>query len=186
MTCNVYLVLENVMKPHHLWKPVSYDEFLLSFQVQVPSAQLLAGLQVQSGVSTGGTPVATLVKTVSAPSTLVHTPTSVTLPVSAINVTLPQARVTTAATVAKATTTQQVCNCVILSWTGLLLTECRKCIILCYITFWKKIYILFKLVTGSAQHFFTTAAFSKAAVLDGSEGPSRTTAGREDSRRCRT
>ncbi|XP_050722344.1 helicase domino-like [Eriocheir sinensis] len=76
-------------------------------QVQVPSAQLLAGLQVQSGVSTGGTPVATLVKTVSAPSTLVHTPTSVTLPVSAINVTLPQARVTAAATVAKATTTQQ-------------------------------------------------------------------------------
>ncbi|KAG0717332.1 Helicase domino [Chionoecetes opilio] len=76
-------------------------------QVQVPSAQLLAGLQVQSGVSSGGAPVATLVKTVSAPSTLVHTPTSVTLPVSAINVTLPQARVTTAATVAKATTTQQ-------------------------------------------------------------------------------
>lgn len=78
------------------------------FQVQVPSGQLLAGFQVQSGVSTGGTPVATLVKTVSAPSTLVHTPTSVTLPVSAINVTLPQARVTAAATVAKATTTQQV------------------------------------------------------------------------------
>ncbi|KAG7162494.1 putative helicase domino-like 3 [Homarus americanus] len=76
-------------------------------QVQVPSAQLLAGLQVQGCVSGGGTPVATLVKTVSAPSTLVHTPTSVTLPVSAINVTLPQARVTTAATVAKAATTQQ-------------------------------------------------------------------------------
>ncbi|XP_037797000.1 uncharacterized protein LOC119592240 [Penaeus monodon] len=76
-------------------------------QVQVPSAQLLAGLQVQGGASGGGTPVATLVKTVSAPSTLVHTPTSVTLPASAINVTLPQARVTTAATVAKANTTQQ-------------------------------------------------------------------------------
>ncbi|KAK8744191.1 hypothetical protein OTU49_001046, partial [Cherax quadricarinatus] len=76
-------------------------------QVQVPSAQLLAGLQVQSGVSGSGMPVATLVKTVSAPSTLVHTPTTVTLPVSAINVTLPQARVTTAATVAKAATTQQ-------------------------------------------------------------------------------
>lgn len=75
-------------------------------QVQVPSAQLLAGLQVQGGVSGGGTPVATLVKTVSTPSTLVHTPT--TIPVSAINVTLPQARVTTAATVAKAATTQQV------------------------------------------------------------------------------
>nr|XP_045582866.1 helicase domino-like isoform X2 [Procambarus clarkii] len=75
-------------------------------QVQVPSAQLLAGLQVQGSVS-GGTPVATLVKTVSAPSTMVHTPTTVTLPVSAINVTLPQARVTTAATVAKAATTQQ-------------------------------------------------------------------------------
>lgn len=78
--------------------------------MQVPSAQLLAGLQVQGGASGGGTPVATLVKTVSAPSTLVHTPTSVTLPASAINVTLPQARVTTAATVAKANTTQQVCG----------------------------------------------------------------------------
>ncbi|XP_068211113.1 helicase domino-like isoform X3 [Palaemon carinicauda] len=76
-------------------------------QVQVPSAQLLAGLQVQGGVSGGGTPVPTLVKTVSAPSTLVHTPTCVTLPVSAINVTLPQARVSTAATVTKAGNTQQ-------------------------------------------------------------------------------
>ncbi|KAK7077901.1 hypothetical protein SK128_004066 [Halocaridina rubra] len=77
-------------------------------QVQVPSAQLLAGLQVQGGVSGGGTPVATLVKTVSAPSSsLVHTPTCVTLPVSAINVTLPQARASTAATITKAATTQQ-------------------------------------------------------------------------------
>lgn len=94
----------------------------------MPSAQFLAGLQVQSGVSTGGTPVATLVKTVSAPSTLVHTPTSVTLPVSAINVTLPQARVTTATTVAKATTTQQVCNELVLFWRRLPVTN--YCIVL--------------------------------------------------------
>lgn len=64
---------------------------------------------MQGGASGGGTPVGTLVKTASAPSTLVHTPTTVTLPVSAINVTLTQARVTTAASVAKAATTQQVC-----------------------------------------------------------------------------